>query len=88
MNSIFTNGTYLLTSILIIYERKNLSQFNFTFFSMILFTTMPIIGFLVTIFSSNPQQVQYNLQYNFLDYITLIIAIFLLILLINHNIIN
>lgn len=88
MNSIFTNSTYLLTSILIIYERKNLSQFNFTFFSMILFTTMPIIGFLVTIFSSNPQQVQYNLQYNFLDYITLIIAIFLLILLINHNIIN
>lgn len=32
VNSIFTSGTYLLTSILIIYERKSLSQFNFTFF--------------------------------------------------------
>lgn len=32
VNSIFINGTYLLTSILIIYERKNLSQFNFIFF--------------------------------------------------------
>lgn len=85
MNSIFTNCTYLLTSILIIYERKNLSQFNFTFFSMILFTIMPIIGFLSTIFADNSQQIQYNLQHNFLDCITLIMAIFLLILLINHK---
>lgn len=52
---------------------------------MILFTTMPIISFIVTIFSNKPQQIQYNLQYNFLDYITLIMAIFLLILLINHK---
>ncbi len=85
MNSIFTNGTYLLTSILIIYERKKLSQFNFTFFSMILFTIMPMIGFLSTISADNSQQIQYNLQYNFLDCITLIMAIFLLILLINHK---
>lgn len=81
VNSIFTNGTYLLTSILIICERKKLSQFNFTFFSMILFTTMPIIGFLVTISANNSQQIQYN----FLDCTTLIMAIFLLILLINHK---
>lgn len=53
MNIIFISGTYLLTSILILYERKNLSQFNFTFFSMILFTTMPIIGFLSFIFANN-----------------------------------
>ncbi|GAA0121651.1 MAG: CPBP family intramembrane metalloprotease [Clostridium argentinense] len=86
MNMIFTNSTYLLTSILIIYERKNLLHYNFTFFSMVLFTTMPVIGFLATIFTKDFQRIQYyNLQYNFLDYISLIVAVFLLILLISRK---
>lgn len=77
--SIFQNGTYILTALLIWYERKRLDRFNITFSSVLIFTIIPLISFIVNRIITHQETLS---KYSYIDYSKPILGIILLIALI------
>ena len=78
-NSIMLDGTYILTAMLIWYERKELDRFNITFNTILIFTVIPLISLIVNNIITHQEMVS---QYSFIDYSKPILGIILLIALI------